>query len=222
MVRRIEAFGRPCYESSGHLHLQASAWTSFPPPSPTFQASSVFTAVGGMEEAHWGSSNTCFMDYNTWIEQPPSHFQLIYCVWGFFSHLPSSAARLNYIIYKTVEDLWTPLMLGAVWLEGTASSPVETYTHQRLSMQKIEETQCGGQRRFCAMKMVHKGPLRREINVSWLKRACCDGVENVSGTGAQMWGGWMNVSGIPWDLQPESKLCQKCTCKYASLNRVCV
>lgn len=23
-------------------------------------------------------------------------------------HLPSSAARLNYIIYKTVEDLWTP------------------------------------------------------------------------------------------------------------------
>lgn len=85
MVRRIEAFVRPCYESSGHLHLQASAWTNFPPLSPTFQASSAFTAVGGMEEAHWGSSNTCFMDYNTWIEQPPSHFQLIYCVRGFFS-----------------------------------------------------------------------------------------------------------------------------------------
>lgn len=140
----------------------------------------------------------------------------------FSPHLPSSAARLNYIIYKTVEDLWTPLMLGAVWLVGTASSPMETYTHQRLSMQKIEEMQRGGQRRFCAMKMVHKGPLRREINVSWLKRACCDGLENVSGTGAQMWGGWMNVSGIPRDLQPESKLCQKCTCKYASLKRVCV
>lgn len=111
----------------------------------------------------------------------------------FSPHRPSSVARLNYIIHKTVEDLWTPLTLRAVWLVGTPSVPVETYTHQRLSMQKIQETQRGGQRWFCAMKMVHKGPLRREINVSWLKGACCDGPEDVS----QIWGGWMNVSGIP-------------------------
>lgn len=179
------------------------------------------TAVGRIEKAHWGFSQS------SWTTTPGFNRRRLPPGWfiaseDFSPHLPSSAARLNYVIYKTLEDLWTLLMLRAVWLVGTPSVAVETYTHQRLSMQKIEEMQRGGQRWFCAMKMVHKGPLRREINVSWLKGACCDGQEDVSGTGTQMWGGWMNVSGIPGDLRLESKLCQKCMCKYASLRRVCV
>lgn len=84
MVRRNEWFVRHFGESSGHLHLP-SAPTSSPPLSPSTQASTAFTALGGMEAAHQGSSCTCFKNYNTWISQAPSHLCLIYCVRGFSS-----------------------------------------------------------------------------------------------------------------------------------------
>lgn len=157
MVRRNESTVRRFCEFSGHRHLHPSASTSFPPLSPTVWASASFTGVGHMAEAP-EAPHTLVL----WTTTPGSNRRRLTSGWfiaseDFSPHLPSSAARLNYIIYKTVEDLWTPLMLGAVWLVGTASIPVGTYTHHRLSMQKIEETQRGGQRRFCAMKMAHWG-----------------------------------------------------------------
>lgn len=88
----------------------------------------------------------------------------------------------NYITYQTAQDPW-PRSHGEPF-------PAETYTHQRFSMggkkkkekkNKIPpESGSAGQRWFCVMRTVHKGPLRsgrRKINVSWLRPACCDGME---------------------------------------------
>lgn len=203
------------WDSSGHLHLHPAA-------SPCCLPSFRFNTYRPCSLRWVTQRRLAQASHALWPATPGFKRLRLPSGWfiasqDFSPHRPSSVARLNYIIYKTVEDLWTPLTLRAVWLVGTPSVPVETYTHQRLSMQKIQETQRGGQRWFCAMKMVHKGPLRREINVSWLKGACCDGPEDVS----QMWGGWMNVSGIPQVLRLDSKLCQKCMRKYATFRRVC-
>lgn len=99
------------------------------------------------------------------------------------------------ISFRTIFLCWLPITQHTKQLRtfdhgytGSRFQQKHTHTHQRFSVRgekrkKSEvppESGSAGQRWFCVMRTAHKGPLRsgrRKINVSWLRTACCDGLE---------------------------------------------